>query len=188
MTMNYKLFNILTFATGAAIGSVATWKFLKTKYEQITREEIESMKEYYSRKYDTENIEESETSVVANMQDKPDLMEYAAQIAKEHGYTHYSNSNEEENMDDVVVVEPYVISPEEFDEMEYETVTLTLYADGVLTDELDNIIEDPDGIVGSDIESHFGEYQEDTVFVRNDEQEIDYEICRDERNYSDVVQ
>lgn len=187
MTMNYKLFNILTFATGAAIGSVATWKFLKTKYEQITREEIESMKEYYSRKYDTENIEESETSVVANMQDKPDLMEYAAQIAKEHGYTNYSKSDEKEDEEEMVV-EPYVISPDEFDEIGYEAVTLTLYADGVLADEMDNIIEDPDRMVGSDIESHFGEYQDDTVFVRNDEQETDYEICRDERNFSDVVQ
>lgn len=37
------------FVAGAAIGSVATWKVVKTKYEQITQEEIKSVKEEYGR-------------------------------------------------------------------------------------------------------------------------------------------
>lgn len=37
------------FVAGAAIGSVATWKVVKTKYEQISREEIKSVKEEYGR-------------------------------------------------------------------------------------------------------------------------------------------
>ena len=37
------------FVAGAAIGSVATWKVVKTKYEQISQEEINSVKEEYGR-------------------------------------------------------------------------------------------------------------------------------------------
>ena len=83
--------------------------------------------------------------------------------------------------------EPYVISPEEFDENEdYNTVSLTYYADGVLTDERDNVIVDVDSIVGEDSLNHFGEYEDDSVFVRNDELQTDYEILLDTRNYGDI--
>ena len=37
------------FAAGSAIGSVVTWKVIKTKYEQISNEEIESVREEYQR-------------------------------------------------------------------------------------------------------------------------------------------
>ena len=35
------------FTAGAAIGSVVTWMVIKTKYEQISKEEIESVREEY---------------------------------------------------------------------------------------------------------------------------------------------
>ena len=59
--------------------------------------------------------------------------------------------------------------------------------DGDGTVMLTSFIEDPEETVGPDIESHFGEYEEDTVYVVNDEHGAYYEICRDLRNYSDVV-
>lgn len=37
------------FTAGAAIGSVVTWMVIKTKYEQISKEEIESVREEYQR-------------------------------------------------------------------------------------------------------------------------------------------
>ena len=37
------------FTVGAAIGSVVTWKVIKNKYEQISKEEIESVREEYQR-------------------------------------------------------------------------------------------------------------------------------------------
>lgn len=48
--MNHNtLVKAFIFVAGAAIGSVATWKVVKTKYEQISREEIASVKEEYGR-------------------------------------------------------------------------------------------------------------------------------------------
>lgn len=46
--MNKKLFGVIMFAVGAAVGSAVTWKLVKTKYEQIADEEIQSVKEEYT--------------------------------------------------------------------------------------------------------------------------------------------
>ena len=48
MDNNVKI--IFGFTLGVAAGVVATWKFFKTKYETISREEIDSVKEVYSKK------------------------------------------------------------------------------------------------------------------------------------------
>ena len=45
--MNDTLNKVFIFAAGAIIGSVVTWKIVKTKYEQIANEEIESVKERF---------------------------------------------------------------------------------------------------------------------------------------------
>ena len=82
---------------------------------------------------------------------------------------------------------PYVISPDDFDEMDdYETETLMYYEDDVLTDDGGNIITDVEKLIGKDSLSHFGEYEDDSVFVRNDKLKTDYEILADGRNYYDV--
>ena len=81
---------------------------------------------------------------------------------------------------------PYVISPDEFSENEdYETESLTYYSDGILADDRDNII-DIDMVVGRESLNHFGEYEDDSVFVRNEELKTDYEILLDTRRYSDI--
>lgn len=46
--MNKTLFGVIAFATGAVIGSVVTWKVVKTKYEQIADEEIQSVRDEYT--------------------------------------------------------------------------------------------------------------------------------------------
>lgn len=43
------LIKAFMFTTGAALGSVVTWKLVKSKYEQISKEEIDSVKEEYGR-------------------------------------------------------------------------------------------------------------------------------------------
>lgn len=86
------------------------------------------------------------------------------------------------------LLKPYVISPEEFGEFEeYEKISLTYYADQVLTDENNEEVDDVEEIVGEESLTHFGEYEDDSVFVRNDRLKCDYEILLDQRNYSDVT-
>ena len=84
---------------------------------------------------------------------------------------------------------PYVISPDEFGELDdYDLISLTYYADEVLADDIDEIVEDVDDVVGLDSLTHFGEYEPDSVFVRNDRLKADYEILLDERTYPEAIQ
>ena len=79
-----------------------------------------------------------------------------------------------------------VIPPHELGEADgYEVESLTYYADGVLTDDWDHPIEDVVGYVGEDFSSHFGEYEEDAVHIRNDILKKDFEILKDLTNFAD---
>ena len=70
-------------------------------------------------------------------------------------------------------------------EMEgYTQISLTYFDDGILSDENGVIIDEPEDIVG-DALNHFGEYEEDSVFVRSDPKRCDYEILRDLRSYAE---
>ena len=45
--MKNALINLAMLAVGAAIGSAVTWKLVKTKYEQLAQEEIDSVKQIF---------------------------------------------------------------------------------------------------------------------------------------------
>ena len=183
------------FAAGILTGSLCTWYSVKKYYEKIANDEIDSMKEWLARRVEeqdkkTEDKTPDPTANPASPSVKPNLMEYAAMV-KDLGYTDYSRrqetpepEKEEEEVDEMD--KPYIIEPDEFGECDYEEVSLTHYADGVLTDEQDNPIEDVDGMVGEDYAEHFGEYEDDSVFVRNERLQTDFEILADQRNYSDL--
>lgn len=182
--MNYRFKCTVAFIIGAAAGSVVTWKLLKTKYEQLTQEEIDSVKEVFSRREDKEvtvSIEKDETDI------SEEYKETAGQIIRE--YNKYSSNSYKEQMEERKIVDkPYVISPSEFGEIhEYETISLTYYDDQVLTDEDDELVEDVENLVGFKSLTHFGEYEDDSVFVRNDALKCDYEILYDHRKYKDVI-
>lgn len=184
--MNSTLSNILIFTAGAAIGSVVTWKLLKTKYEQIADEEIESVKEAYAEKMAEVKAEEESTEaddeIVSIDNVKPDILEYA----KKYGVIVDENEYITTEGGVMEMDKPFVIAPDEFGECDYSTVSLSYYADGVLTDDMDNPIEDVDDMVGFESLTHFGEYEDDSVFVRNHNYKTDYEILFDTRNFSDV--
>lgn len=182
------LSKILLFSTGAAIGSLVTWKFVKTKYEQMAQEKIEFVIERFEKKYGAD----SEDKVLPGSNEKPSLSEYESMLAdlaykKEQHMKVKNASKEAEEDEEDMTDKPYVITPDEFDEHEdYEVETLTLYADGVLTDWYDEPIDDVDEYVGKESLTRFGEYEKDTVYVRNEAHKTDYEIQRDTRNYEDV--
>ena len=191
--MKSLLTSTLIFAVGAIIGSTVTWKLIKTKYEQIAQEEIDSVKETFSRLHE-ESTDKDERAKMAerakgfidNKNEKPDIKEFTAKL-KECEYVKYSDSKEDKERKNITVNKPYVISPEEFGEADYNIVSLNYYADGVLANDFDEVVDDVENTVGEDFEEHFGDYEEDSVFVRNDELGLDYEILRDMRNFSDVV-
>lgn len=194
--MNNKLKDLMpffTFVAGAAAGATATWLLLKKKYEKIADEEINEMYMYYQDKLDElDDLDEDEMEP-----DKEELDEIARQhaeaIIEKAGYSTgpisatqvVPKEEEPEVMEDRE--RPYVITPEEFDEFDdYNTISLTYFADEVLTDDQKNIIDNIDEIIGLDSLSHFGEYEDDSVFVRNDKLKTDYEILLDTKTFEEI--
>lgn len=174
--MNGILSKVFIFAAGAAVGSVVTWKVLETKFNKRMEEETQSIHESLSQMYEEkaeDDIEETE-----DIEGEEDDSDKHKNITIANGYTYEEVSD---------VTKPYVIAPEEFGECDYETISLTYYADKVLTDELDDPIDDIDSLIGEESLETFGQYEDDSVFVRNDGLKCDYEILLDERKYSDVL-
>lgn len=202
--MKDNIIKVFIFAAGAVAGSAITWKLVKTKYEQISNEEIESVKEHFKKMYEeNEPIPDEDTQIEeaepinVNIEKHADdgkadmnVIEYAKIISKEK----YSDKEVTELVDetgkgDDVMEEyggPRVISPEEFGEnTNYEVLSFTYYADGILTDEDDHVISNPEDYIGDEALNSFGEYEDDSVFVVDDDIETYYEILLDESNYSD---
>ena len=82
------LSNAIMFAAGAAIGSVVTWRLLKTKYENLVQEEIESIRQVYSGPQDSSEVDEE------SGEDEEDRREYE-KIVSRSGY-----NNDEEDDDE----------------------------------------------------------------------------------------
>ena len=173
-----KFSHFVAFVLGAGIGSIVASRLLKAKYELWAQNEIDSVIDTFSSKHaKLENEAESEVSDVKT--DNENLQNRYNELVKEESYT-----NEKGGMKPMWEDKPYIISPSEFGGLDdYDTISLTYYADGVLTDDNDEPIEDIEKIVGMESLKHFGEYEDDSVFVRNDELKCDYEILLDTRNF-----
>ena len=174
------------FAAGVSIGATVAWRFLKAKYARIAQEEIDSVKEIYSAKESKIKKVLSEADVYKtkdNLVDESTRHEYSKVV---YGLGYTSTDEKKEVKEDKVLVKPYVISPDELGEKDYSIVSLNYYADGVLADDFDVVIDDVENTVGEDALTHFGEYEDDSVFVRNDERELDYEILKDMRRFEDI--
>lgn len=181
--MTSTLSKIFIFAVGAAIGSAVTWKLIKDTYSRRAEEAIADMKEYLENKTDKNNEVEDD---IEN-QDQPETEEIYVRKEQSELFAKTSLYRTTDAVKEVdTLTEPYVIAPEEFGECDYDTESLTYYADGVLTDDCDNPVSDIENTVGLEALNSFGEYEDDSVFVRNDRLKTDYEILLDERKYTDV--
>lgn len=179
-----KLKGILAFAAGATIGSVVTWKLIKKKYEQIAQKEIDSVVEEFT-KHQNKSVEIAEKALdfveEVNEEVKVDKKNQE-NIVKELGYVSSSEDVKKKHVKNPTI---YVIPPEISGDCDYEIVSLTYYKDGVLAYDDGEVISNVDETVG-DFSTHFGEYEDDSVWVRNTTLETDYEILADYRKYSDV--
>lgn len=163
----------LYFLLGVATGSIVTKVLIKAQYKDMAEKEIKSVIDCFKSKKNKDDAQEkTECSSGPEYND----------IIRNNNY---SNTEKDKKVKD----KPYIIDPDEYGEFEeYEKIILTHYSDNVLADELDDVIDDVDSVVGLGYERHFGEYEADTVYVRNDAKKCDYEILYDRRRYRDVAQ
>lgn len=204
--MTSMLSKIVIFITGAALGSVVTWRLLQKQYDERVNEEMMAFK----KSQRDESMEKLE-KMHADLMEKKEALEVHEATLKydENGPSiieprkerlegnweitskHYRGILEDEGYydDDDDAPAPYVIPPEKFgdDADEYELISLNYYEDGVLADDWDEPIEDIDRVVGKDSLTHFGEYEDDSVYVRNDRLKCEYEILLRAGKFADIV-
>ena len=201
--MNEKaLYSAIAAIGGVVIGGLTTWFFTKKhyekKYSKIAQEEIDSVKkEFTSPKIEAtkkfieqkKNQPLDETNVAKKAVNKPSLTEYTKNIKN---YINYSDSESKEDVGSnglkrisfkpngsIIVIEPEAFGEDE----EYDQVSLTLYADGILADEDDTVINDVEGLLGEGALDRMGEYEEDALHVKNEARKCYYEILVDNRKY-----
>lgn len=181
------------FLGGAAVGGLVTFKVtekkVSEKYKKIADDEIESVKEKFTvPKTDVQKFIDSKRSedVAKKSVNKPNIQTYASTI---RNYTNYSNVEYEPEH---AHFEPEdqrkeVINPDEYGEDEdYEQASLTFYADGILADEDDTILNINE-VIGKDALKHIGDYEDDAVHVKNYGRKVYYEVIVDKRTYLDVT-
>lgn len=205
--MNCKFINVLVFAAGAAVGSAVTWVALKNRYARLAQEEIDDVIKTFSES----SAEQDSSEETSNSEDEEQVQEQPQPRTECVGQINWDeledlqeDEDEDENegntyaalIDDYTTekggakgmgTKPYVISPYDFGEIDdYSQIELTYYADGTLEDDEGQIITDIDELIGPDALNTFGEYEDDSVFVRNEYLRTDFQILKDYRRYEDA--
>lgn len=187
---------IVLFLLGLGIGSTATYFGVKKRLEATMQEEmeqeIEAVKDYYILR---EEQSKKETKVSENEENEPKSTEKQPKrdkkepdyekIIEKLNYGEYyqkketpSESTEAADQEEEIEV-PYTISDEEYIEENYYEKTSLVYFenDGVFMDASSlDIINDGTELIGEPNLEMFGEYDEDTLYVRDDVSKTDYEV------------
>lgn len=193
---------VFIFLAGAALGSVVTYKVTERYFNKLIDQEIESVKETFKERL--AKIEETEKNIKDDTNGDKGVLEG---IVKDLGYAVGVDTTEEgteskqveetideEDDSDYVVpvkvgkehVPPYVISETEFGEFGNEEETLMFFADGKLTDEGEELIVDPENVVGNALKEFENDPYLERVYVRDENIEKDYIILRSEKTYQEV--
>mgnify|MGYP003563907983 FL=1 len=177
---------IFIFAIGVVSGTFAGAQIAKKKYEEIANEEIEEIRAYYKERA----TELPEQTVEMTRDEEEPKVEEIEIVEERKQYNNIIRGNymavDEEEQNNVCD-EAYPIDPSEFgNDGKNATETLTYFADGVLVNEVDEVVEDPDLVVGRHHIDIFNEFPDATcVYVRNDLDGTDYEILKDDWCWSD---
>lgn len=198
--MKKTIFNVFLFATGAAVGSLVTWRVLKTKYDRLVQVEIDSVKETFARMAREESKDEEEAPCEDDEEgDRSEDDDYPPEIRAEYEalarkYARSSDVAEENDKegggdDGASFDAPEVITPEECGDgtFGHSIYCLTYYSDGILADDWFGTY-DIDDTIGEGALNHFGDHVDDVVYVRNFELKADYEVTRDDRKFSEMVE
>ncbi len=214
--MNTKVKVAISFVLGVGAGAVMTYELLKKKVDQIAEEECESLRATFANSVSLQQqrkAKEAEDQDNEKEPDPDDPVEYEAHVRKygsnmkkedlsamankvRKDYTHVENGEAAEIQyakdESPEHDHPYVISQAEFDhgKPNHDKLSITYYEDdNTLADEQEEIIDDPDTVVGTDALLSFGKESddEDIVYIRNDQLGIDYEISRIHGSYEENV-
>ncbi len=178
---------ILGFALGFGMGVAGTYLFMVGK----RAEELEEMDEE-PKQSSKKAAKETPVTLTKSESANSTKVDYTKFFANNEVVEQFENrlseeeAKKEEEHNDI----PEIIPPDEYGLIDdYDAMTFTYFRDGVLVDDGGDPLstEDAAMLLGDDALNHFGEYEDNTVYVRNDVHEAYYEIVRIERDYSEYA-
>lgn len=195
-----KLKELFIFATGALAGTFIGARISKKHYSELAEEEINDIRDYYKNKLENTNVKNQETEEVEELLEKTEKVEDKQEydkIIKIGNYMTIDDETDEEDKEDEendqheelssINDEPYVINPEDFGkDGYYATQTLTYFADGILVDDVDEVVEQAECLVGTHHIDIFRDFDATSVYIRNDWAMTDFEILKDDWFWSDI--
>lgn len=191
---------------GAFIGYRWAYRRLEAKFAEIAEAEIDAMRDHFRQRlvardekppvdelkqvvkdagYDTGDPEQNGAVAVAPVPEPEthNVFEDTA-VDPQQGWDY------EVELARRTPDKPYVIHVDENGEQEgHEEITLTWYADDVLADHGDKLVDDPDRVVGMENLDKFGHGSNDVnvVYIRNEKLSVDIEVCRTDQTYAQAV-
>lgn len=190
--MNRNAMIAIAFIVGAAAGAASTWFTLREYYRHIADEEIESIRELYKPSRKKSNQHDDDKSN-APQPTQESIADYKININKTDYASMFASANphayDEKTQTEILEPRPYIIAPSEFGMgNDYDLITVDYFSDGTLIFDVDDsVVEDIENVIGSDCVNHFGEYEDDAVYVRNDRLKFDYEILKREETFEEYL-
>lgn len=163
---------IIFFSAGMLAGGLVGYYICKKKYHIVKVEEVKPAKGPVTID------EEVETEVF-----KEKIFEASYKRPEKDVEEEWEEAEKVNPIEPEMV--PYQISPEAFanEHSDYAKLTMVFYEENeVLLDEEEECV-DIGSTIGYDILNHFGEYEKDAVFVRNERLGNDYEVLLEHRAY-----
>lgn len=201
--MNKNIGMAIAFVSGVAVGVVATYKIAETKYKNIADAEIESVVETFTNRQPrsatvVNNVTVEKKIDGSKSASRDDVMNFKSNIDR-FGYDTVSTKTSKpgkEEVDEMAVSrieEPriFVISPDEYNTIDgFDTATFYYSSDNYLLNSDYEIVPDDEMkcLIGHDPYGHFGEYEDDSVYVRNLDLMRDYEILLSMKTCEEIME
>ena len=205
---------IAIFSIGFISGILATAQYMKKQNEEIEEEvEIESEKMPGEENPENNNIIERMEEMTEEFEEYEERIKnegyYVNEkttVISESGDIMYDSDRpdppvcryDEEGyeMEEYTVMadRPYNIPPEEYEvyceaDGIWNSEEYTYYADGYVTDSQGLPVSPEDVIrcIGTEFPNWFGTYEDDQIWIRNDELRMDFSVVRDLDNFVDIA-
>ena len=171
---------LLSFVAGLVVGGIA----MSVVKQKDCEEQIESVKEAFSsikeKRDESEKKEDHIPTPKSGFEYRNDNADVGTYKSISTNYNKVEPMNEIEWGTRVIAPTEVGMCPD------YDIETLQYYSDNILTDDNGCVIESPEDIIGDKALDSFGEYEEDCVYVVNDDNSMYYEIYKNLERYADI--
>lgn len=211
--MKKSLYFVIGLAIGALAGVGGTYVYMLRRQTETLAKVTDELKEYYSK---NPNRPQEKNNDDVKMESLDVIHEKSCDSDKKFTQENYKDytkcrpvpfrvdtevheGEDGEPVAETMVkmgveedVEPYSISPDEFDsDNGYKKIMLTWYEKNrvLAYDNNPRIVIDPDiyATTVGDFENHFNDWEKDTVYMRDEVEEIDYEIDACITDYDEMI-